>query len=127
MTRYPTCLRTLLALLIVLTGVSASEAGLFGRWRARYDYYYYPACPPVAGSAQPGPSVPAAGQPTVSTTGPTVYTVAKPVIGENAGGAAVSVPQSGSYVPTQGVSPGGTWSTTPRSSWDFGKFPPYSN
>ncbi|MGO9108680.1 MAG: hypothetical protein ACLP9L_05555, partial [Thermoguttaceae bacterium] len=123
-TRCPIFLRTLLTLLIVLTGVSVSNAGLFGRWRARYDY---PARPAATVSTPQAASVPAAGQPTVSTAGPIVYTVAKPVVSENAGSAAVSVPQSGSYVPAQAVSPGTSWSTLPRSSWDFGKFPPYSN
>jgi len=107
--------------LIVLTGISASEAGLFGRWRARYDS---PACPPAAVSTA---SAPAAVQPTVSTPGPTVYLAAKPVIGENAAGAAVSAPRTGTYMPTTAVSPGAGWSPMPRSSWDFGKFPPYSN
>ncbi len=123
MTRYSMCLRTLLTLVIVLAGVSASQAGLFGRWRARYDS---PACPPVAVSTTSQANTPAASQPTVSTAGPTVYSVAKPVIGENADGAAAPAPAIRSYAPATGVSSGG-WSTMPRSSWDFGKFPPYSN
>jgi len=50
MSRYPICLRSLLTLLILMTGVSASEAGLFGRWRARndYTYYVYTPCQPTA-------------------------------------------------------------------------------
>ncbi|MGA2255875.1 MAG: hypothetical protein ABSG53_14610 [Thermoguttaceae bacterium] len=124
MNRYPTCLRALLTLLIVLTGVSASQAGLFGRWRTGY---YYPACAPATVATPAAPSVPATGQPKVSTTGPTVYTAAKPVIGENAGGAATPVPQNRSYAPAPAVYSGSSWSTLPRSSWDFGKFPPYSN
>ena len=124
MTRYPTCLRALFTLTIVLAGVSVSEAGLFGRWRARYDY---PACPTATVSAPATASVPATGQPAAATAGPTVYTAMKPVIGENTGGAAVAVPASGSYVPAPAVYSGGAWSTTPRSSWDFGNFPPYSH
>ena len=115
MTKYSTCFRTLLTLSIVLAAVSASQAGLFGRWRTRYDA---PACPPVAVST-PQSNIPAAG--------PTVYSVAKPVIDENAEGATVSVPANGSYVPATGVSTSTGWSTMPRSSVDFGKFPPYSN
>ena len=42
MAQYPACLRTLLTLLIVLTGVSASQAGLFGRWRTTYNYAALP-------------------------------------------------------------------------------------
>jgi hypothetical protein len=122
MTRFSTCFRTLLTLLIVLTGVSASQAGLFARWRTRY---YYPTYSPAAVSTQQGTSAPTVAQPTASTTGPTVYTVAKPVIGDNAG-AAPPAPSSATYVPATGVSTG-SWSTLPRNSWDFGKFPPYSN
>ncbi len=119
MTRSQTCLRTLLTLLIVLTGVSASQAGLFGRWRARYDYA---PCPAATVSTPAAASVSTTGQP---ATGPIVYTAAKPVIGENAGAAAPAPTRT--YVPATGVSSGGTWSTLPRSSWDFGKYPPYSN
>ena len=119
MSRYSTSLQTLLALAIVLTAVSASQAGLFARWRARYDY---PAYAPAAVATQPVASVPAEGQPAVTTAGPTVYKVAKPVVES-----ATPAPQSGSYVPAAGSSSGSTYSTLPRSAWDFGKFPPYSN
>ncbi len=122
MARYSTCFRTLLAFAIVLTAVSASQAGLFARWRARYDY---PAYAPAAVATQPATSVPAA-QAVVATPGPTVYKVAKPVVSENAAGTVAPAPQSGSYVPAAGTS-SGTYSTLPRSAWDFGKFPPYSN
>jgi hypothetical protein len=115
-----------LSLLIVLTAVSASQAGLFGRGRARYDNYYYPTCSQGTVSTQQA-SVPAAGQPTASTAGPIVYTAAKPIIGENAAGAAVSVPQGNAYAPAPVAYPSAGWSTSPRSSWDFGSgsFPPY--
>ena len=120
MIRFATGFRALLTLSIVLTGVSASQAGLFavahtlllrsgGRFHAARS------------------SVPAAAQPAVSTNGPTVYTAAKPVIGETVGGAAASAPQSGTYCAGNKRFTGGGWSTLPRSSWDFGKFPPYSN
>ena len=122
MTRYLTCLRTLLPLLIVLTAVSASEAGLFGRWRTRNDYYA-PACPAVATS--PASSTPAAGQPMASTAGPKAYTAMKPVIGDNTDNTAGAAPQGGQYVPAQRVYSSPGWSATPRSSWDFGNFPPY--
>ena len=123
MTRYLTCLRTILALLLVLTAVSASEAGLFGRWRNRTDYYYPPACPAVATS--PVSSTPAAGQPTASTAGPKSYTAMKPVIGDNAGSTAATTLPSVQYVPAPSAYPRSGWSATPRSSWDFGSFPPY--
>jgi hypothetical protein len=51
--------------------------------------------------------------------------VDKPVIGQSPAAVAAPVPQT-TYVPAAGVSSGG-WSSTPRSSWDFGKFPPYSH
>jgi len=123
MVRYSTSLRTLLTLSIVFAGVSASEAGLFGRWRACSDE---PARPPAMVSTPREPAIPAADQTKVSTTGPIVYTVAKPVVGENPDGA-LSVPRNRSNLPVRSTSPGTAWSTTPRSSWDFGKFPPYSN
>ena len=122
MTRYATCLRTLLTLSLVLTGISASQAG---RWYARNGYYYYPACSAVTVSTPPAANIPAAGQPMAATPAPTVYTVMKPVTGENAGNPAVIVPQSGSYVPAAPAYPSSGWSTTPRSSWDYGSFPPY--
>ncbi len=149
MTRYPTCLRILLTLSIVLIAVSVSEAGPFGR-RACYDYgyysyYYYPACstvsvtyptvttyPAVTVTTSSVPSIPtpAAGQPMAS---PPAYTVMKPVIDDSAVSPAlaapqpVAIPQSGSYAPAAGSYsyPSGGYSTTPRSSWDFGRFPPY--
>ncbi len=138
MTRHPAYSWTLLTLSIVLTGVSASEAGQFGRWYARNGYYYYPACPAAMATTPPAPTTPAAGQPTASTPGtpaagqpmastasPTVHTAMKPVMGENAGSAAVSTPQVRSYVPAAPVYPSSGWSVTPRSSWDYGSFPPY--
>ena len=133
MSRHTTLFRPLLALAIVLAGVSVSEARVFGRWRGGNDYcyynYYY--SPAVAVSAQPAPSVPAPGQAAASTTGPTAYTAMKPVTGGNAAAPAATAPQGGTYMPAPAVSPGyypsGGWSTAPRSSWDFGsgRLPPY--
>ncbi len=123
MTSYATFLRSLLTLLLVLSGVSASQAGLFGRWRARRDYQ---TSPPAAVSTPPVTSLPAAAQPTTSTAGPTVYMVAKPVIGANAVSPTASVPAA-SYAPAPRVYSGTGWSVLPRSTSDFGKFPPYSN
>ena len=136
MTRYPTCVRALVTLSILLTGVSASEAAVFGRWRDCNDYYYsyyYPACSqvtvstPLPAAGQPAVStpLPVAGQPAVSTAGPAPHTAMMPVIGENAGSTVAPIPQSGFYVPAQRAYPSSGWSTTPRSSWDYGSFPPY--
>ena len=130
MVRYlkaPSC--TLVALSIVLVAVSASEAGLFGRWRSNYTYYYYPAYQPAVVSVPPAASQPAAtAQPATqraqATKVPTVYTAAKPVIAETPAPAAVAVPQA-SYAPASGSYSGG-WSVTPRTSWDYGTFPPYN-
>ena len=124
MTRYATCLQIVLSLVIVLMGVSASQAGLFGRWRPRYDSAVYP---PAVVPTPPAPSVPAAGQPTASKAGPLVYTAAMPVVGENGGTRLPASLRNGAYVPAPPAYSGSGWSTLPRSSWDFGKFPPYSN
>jgi len=113
-----------LTLLIVLAGASASQAGLFGRWRTCYDYY--PASPAATVSTPAQTNIPPTGQPAVSTAGPTTYTVAKPVIGENAAAAPVSVPRTGSYAPAPRAYSNGGWSINPRSSWDYGKFPPFN-
>ncbi len=124
MARYPTFLRSLLTLLIVLTGVSVSQAGLFGRWRARYNN---PPPPPAATATTQQPSAPAPVQPAVAKAGPTVYMAAMPVIDEKANGSAASFPATAAPAPAPCVNPGTAPSTLPRSSWDFGKFPPYSN
>ncbi len=124
MIRYSTCLRTLVTLLIVLAGFSTSEAGLFGRWRWRSEV---PARTTVTVATPPAAGISPTGQPATSMAGPMVYTVAKPVVGEAAASAAASAAPAGSYVPASAGSSGATWSTLPRSSWDFGKYPPYSN
>jgi hypothetical protein len=124
MIRYSTCLRTLLTVLIVLAGLSSSEAGLFGRWRRRSEVSARPTATVATPSAA---AISPVGQPATSAAGPTVYTVAKPVVGETAASAAAPAAPAGSFVPASAVSPGATWSTLPRSSWDFGKYPPYSN
>jgi hypothetical protein len=125
MTSCSMCLRTLLTLVLVLTGISVSQAGLFGRWRAQYDY---PACPAATYATPAGPSVSAVGQPAMAPTGPIPYTAAKPVIGENAGNVVAPAPQTQYYAPAVTPSYSGSGSSTiPRSTWDFGRFPPYSH
>jgi len=124
MTRYLLCLRTLLALCVVLAGVSASQAGLFGRWRACYDYT--PASSPAAVSTPAQATIPPTGQPAASPTRPLPYTAAKPIVGDNAAATAVSAPRTGTYAPAPRAYSSGGWSINPRSSWDYGKFPPYN-
>ena len=125
MIRYSTCLRTLFTLLIVLAGFSTSEAGLFGRWRGR-DVAPAPAA--AATVATPATAaIPPTGKTAVPTAGPRTYTVAKPVISATPAGAAATAAPAAYYVPAQAVSPSTGWSTLPRSSWDFGKYPPYNN
>ena len=77
---------------------------------------------PVPVSTPSQATIPAAGQPMASTAGPTVYSVAKPVIGENAEGPTAPAPAARSYVPATGVSAGTGWSTMPRSSWISASF-----
>ncbi len=112
MNRYASfSLRALLGLSIVLTLVATSQAGLFRQWRTGYTYYYYPTYAPPAVTPAPATAIAPAAQAAVVRAAPTVYTVAKPV---------VSAPAASTY------SSGG-WSVAPRSSWDFGGFPPYSH
>ncbi len=116
--------RVLVGALMVLIGVSAGEA--FGWGRSYYPcyqasgyayyyqtptYYYYPAPAPAAGSAV----VPSAGQP---------YMAMKPVIAAPPSPTIAPAPVPQYYAPAvNGGSYGG--GNVPRSSWNFGKFPPY--
>jgi len=139
MARYSICLMFLLTPSLVLTGVPASEAGWYGCNGYYYTTYdYCPTCPtvtysaPVATPAAPAPTAPAptAGQSAAAPAGPMVYSAMKPMIGQSAG-ATISVPQSmpvQTYAPAPACYRSGGYSypsTTPRSSWDFGRFPPY--
>jgi hypothetical protein len=117
-----------MAALTVLLGVSAGEAFGWGRsyypcyQTSGYAYYYYPATtyyyptPAAAGVTAVAPST---GQP---------YVVMKPVIPAPPSPAAVPAPVPQYYAPAvnggsyYGGSGGGN---APRSSWNFGKFPPY--
>jgi len=114
MCRSRKCFRSLLTLLIVLAGVSICEAGIFGRYRARY-------CPaPSSSQSVSAPAAPAQSQPGTSAT---VYTVNKPV----SAAAGEKTPSRVERASAPVVPSNAGWSTLPRSSWDFGKFPPYSN
>ncbi len=107
--------RVLAAVLIVLLGATVGEAGLFRR-----AYVWYPACvqpapAPVAAAPAPAPA-PAAG----------THTVYKPIVPESAVPAAQPAPAISSPAPQYyGPVQSGGWSISPRSSWDFGRYPPY--
>ncbi len=98
------------AVVVLLAGSSASEAGwLRGGGRC----YYYPAesTYSVATSPATAPAQTASPRP----AGPAVHQVYKPVDGPD--------PMPATYAPT--TTAGGGSSVMPRSSWDFGSFPPF--
>ncbi len=117
----------LVVALMVLIGASAREAFGWGRsyypcyHASGYTYYYqtptyyYPAPAPAVSAAAPS-----AGQPYVAMK-PVIETPPSPAIGP------APVPQY--YAPAvNGGSYGGGYGSSgnvPRSSWDFGRFPPY--
>jgi hypothetical protein len=114
-----------LAALAIVTTVSAatSEAGWFRRGTAYtycyQPYYYYQTAPAVVTDTQvPTATQQAAPQPT--TSGGVTYQTMKPVV--TAGPAAAPTISYPSNSP--GYSTGG-YSVSPRSSWDYGRFPPY--
>ncbi len=106
-------LRVVAATLIVLAGCSISQAGLFRR--GYVNYYYYPACPTVV--------VAAPAQTVTAMPSPGAQTVYMPVEQPSAAPAATYVPAEVPQYQYQGG--GGGIGNMPRSSWDFGKFPPY--
>ena len=108
------------AAMILLAFTSVSEA----RWfRGEYRYYYVPAYSAGCMPTNQALSVPAGGAP-AAPSGATAYQVNKiPVPAEQslpAGPSAVNTAPT--YVP--GAAPGGS-GVLPRSSWDYGRFPPY--
>jgi hypothetical protein len=121
-----TRLRVFMVALTVLIGVSAGEAFGWGRsyypcyQGSGYTYYYqapayyYPAAAPT-GAATTAPS---AGQP---------YVTMKPVIQTPPSPAVVPAPVPQYYAPAfNGGSYGGYGGgSAPRTSWNFGRFPPY--
>ena len=113
-------IRLIGAALILLTFSSVSEA----RWfRGGYSYYYVPAYSAGRVPTNQALSVPAGGAPAASS-GATAYHVNKvPVASEQPLSAHPStINNAPTYVP--GATSGGS-SVLPRSSWDYGRFPPY--
>jgi len=121
MTRYCVYCSALLALSLLLADAGASQAGIFGRWRARYDYQPRPAA--ATTTAQPAP---VANPATAAPAGPIAYSAAKPITAAAPTPSVVAPQSTGVYVPQTGTANGAAWSVAPRSSWDFGSFPPYS-
>jgi len=102
------------AALVLLAGSSASEAGSF---RGRYTCYYYPTDSTLYAATNPAPAqtvVPA-------SSGPVVRQTYKPVTGVEQMPAAP--PAATNYAPR--AMSGNERSVIPRSSWDFGRLPPY--
>lgn len=108
------------AALILFAFSSVSEA----RWfRGGGGYYYVPAYSAGCAPTNQALSVPASGTPAASS-GATAYQVNKiPVHAEQPlPGHPSTVSNAPMYVP--GTTSGGS-SVLPRSSWDYGRFPPY--
>ncbi len=113
-------IRLIGAAMILLAFSSVSEA----RWfRGGYGYYYVPAYSAGCAPTNQALSMPAAGAPAASL-GTTAYQVNKvPVPAEQPLPAHPStVNNAPAYAP--GATSGG-WSVLPRSSWDYGRVPPY--
>ena len=108
------------AALILLAFSSVSEA----RWfRAGDRYYYVPAYSAGCAPTNQALSVPAGGAPAASS-GATVYQVNKvPVVSEQPLTAhSPTINNAPAHMP--GATSSGS-SVLPRSSWDYGRFPPY--
>jgi hypothetical protein len=109
--------------LVLLADTSASQAGWF-RGGGRCYYYTvdstYTAATSSAPTATPAPTAAPTPMVAAAPTGPVVHQANMPVIGMES--APVAAPAT-IYAPS--TAPGGGWSVTPRSSWDFGRFPPF--
>ena len=114
MCRSGKCFQSLLTLVIVLASVSICEAGVFGRWRiSDITMRKFSAVRCGTGCSGPGSAGDIRdcvhGQQTCERGGWRKNT-------------SRAEPTFVKVVPCDGG-----WSTMPRSSWDFGKLPPYSN
>jgi hypothetical protein len=101
------------ATLIMLLASSTSQAGPF-----RGAYFSYPVCysaaAPLQSQAVPPPA------------GPIVHTSQMPVLPPGYGQTVPPAPKTPVYSPGHQVPAGiSGGSNMPRSSWDFGKWPPY--
>ena len=114
------------AALVLIVGSSASEAGWL---RGRSTCYYYPADSTSYSAPSPAPSVVPSAAPTQTVvptpSGAVVHQTNKPAISVEPRPAATSAATN--YAPRYALSTmsGGGWSVLPRSSSDFGSFPPY--
>jgi hypothetical protein len=108
------------AALILFAFSSVSEAGWF---HGGVRHYYVPAYSAGCATTDQALTPPAGGAPAASS-GATAYQVHKvPVAAEQPLAAHSSaINNAPTYVP--GATSGG-WSVLPRSSWDYGRFPPY--
>jgi hypothetical protein len=102
----------LVAMLMVLIGVSVSEAGIFRR-----AYVWQPVC------VQPAP-YPVATAPAPAAAEAT-HTVYKPIVPDSAVPAAEPTISTRPAPQYYGPAQSGGWNTAPRSSWDFGRYPPF--
>ena len=120
MKTYRECARLIGVALVLLAGSSASEAGWF---RGRGRCYSYPAESTGYAATSALPSAAPAPAAAAATSGPVVYQANRPVVGlETSPGS----PPAANYLPT--YAPRATFggsSVIPRSSWDFGSFPPF--
>ena len=115
---YQVCTKLFVAAAILSAASSASEAGWF---RGSARYYSYPADSTCYAATSPAPSAAPTQTAASTTAGPVVHQAHKPVIGAEPMPA--TLPAATSDAPR--AMSGSGWSVTPRSSWDFGRFPPY--
>lgn len=104
------------AMVVLSVAASSSEAGWL-RWR-----YMDPVPVQVTGTTSAPATTPAAETAATPQVLPVSSATAAPMPMDAVAPPAAYYPANPAYCPT-GSSSG--WSTTPRSSWDFGKFPPY--
>jgi hypothetical protein len=109
------------AAVALLAGSSASEAGWF---RGRGRCYSYPAESTGYAATSALPSAAPAPAAAAATSGPVVYQANRPVVAVETSPA--ELPAAANYSPRYAprATSGGS-SVMPRSSWDFGSFPPF--
>ncbi|MGO9111606.1 MAG: hypothetical protein ACLP9L_20470 [Thermoguttaceae bacterium] len=118
MRAYQVYVRVVVAVLVLLAGSSASEAGWF---RGGHTCYYYAADSTRYATTSPATAAAPTRAVVPAPSGPVVHQTNKPIIGAEQVQAAS--PTATNYTPSATI--GGGWSVMPRSSWDFGRLPPY--
>jgi hypothetical protein len=118
MKRRQLCLGLVWAVMILSVAASSSEGGWF-RWG-----YAQPVSWQTAPSVSNSTTTPIATATAIPAADPQVLPVSAPVVVPtyNPG---VAPPAANYYSAPCPVGSSSGWSGTPRTSWDFGKYPPY--